>query len=59
MPEAAGPFAPAEPHIPLTEVAFLLGYAELSAFSRAFRQWTSMAPARYRKRHGRGPAQST
>ncbi len=44
----------AEPHIPLTEVAFLLGYSELSAFSRAFRQWTGMAPARYRRHHGRG-----
>ena len=42
-----------EPHIPLTEVAFLLGYSELSAFSRAFRQWTGIAPARYRRRHGR------
>ncbi|MDH3472886.1 MAG: AraC family transcriptional regulator [Rhodospirillales bacterium] len=41
----------AEPHIPLTEVAFLLGYSELSAFSRAFRQWTGMAPARYRRHH--------
>jgi AraC-like DNA-binding protein len=39
----------AEPHIPLTEVAFLLGYSELSAFSRAFRQWTGMAPAHYRR----------
>ncbi len=44
----------AEPHIPLTEIAFLLGYSELSAFSRAFRQWTGMAPARYRRHHGRG-----
>jgi AraC-like DNA-binding protein len=40
----------AEPHIALTEVAFLLGYSELSAFSRAFRQWTGMSPARYRRR---------
>jgi AraC-like DNA-binding protein len=39
----------AEPHIPLTEVAFLLGYSELSAFSRAFRHWTGMAPAHYRR----------
>lgn len=39
----------AEPHLPLTEVAFLLGYSELSAFSRAFRQWTGVAPARYRR----------
>jgi AraC-like DNA-binding protein len=39
----------AEPHIALTEVAFLLGYSELSAFSRAFRQWTGMSPVRYRR----------
>jgi AraC-like DNA-binding protein len=38
-----------QPHIPLTEVAFLLGYSELSAFSRAFRLWTGMAPARFRR----------
>ncbi|MGH6932437.1 MAG: AraC-like transcriptional regulator QhpR [Dongiaceae bacterium] len=38
-----------EPHIPLTEVAFLLGYSELSAFSRAFRQWTGMAPMHFRR----------
>ncbi|MFZ5789123.1 MAG: AraC-like transcriptional regulator QhpR [Pseudomonadota bacterium] len=44
----------AEPHIALTEVAFLLGYSELSAFSRAFRQWTGMAPARYRRQHALG-----
>jgi AraC-like DNA-binding protein len=43
----------AEPHIPLTEIAFLLGYSELSAFSRAFRQWTGMAPVHYRQRHGK------
>ncbi len=42
----------AEPHIPITEIAFLLGYSELSAFSRAFRQWTGMSPARYRRQHG-------
>ncbi len=59
MTKTAGPFAPAEPHIPRIEVAVRLDHSELSAFSRAFRQWTGMAPARYRKRHGRGPAQST
>jgi AraC-like DNA-binding protein len=47
----------AEPHIALTEVAFLLGYSELSAFSRAFRQWTGMSPVRYRRhRLDRGAA---
>lgn len=38
----------AQPHIPLTEIAALLGYCELSAFSRAFKRWTGMAPATYR-----------
>jgi AraC-like DNA-binding protein len=40
----------AQPHIALTEVAFLLGYSELSAFSRAFRQWTGVSPGCYRRR---------
>jgi AraC-like DNA-binding protein len=38
-------------NIPLTEIALLLGYSELSAFSRAFRNWTSMSPQRYRRTH--------
>ncbi len=36
--------------IPLTEVALRLGYSELSAFSRAFRQWTGESPQQYRKK---------
>ena len=40
-----------DPHMPLTEVALLLGYSELSAFSRAFRNWTGMSPQRYRRTH--------
>jgi AraC-like DNA-binding protein len=35
----------------LTEVAFLLGYSELSAFSRAFRRWTGQSPLGFRRRH--------
>jgi AraC-like DNA-binding protein len=34
----------------LTEIAFLLGYSELSAFDRAFRRWTGTTPAAYRRR---------
>jgi AraC-like DNA-binding protein len=30
--------------MPATEVALSLGYSELSAFSRAFRQWTGVSP---------------
>jgi AraC-like DNA-binding protein len=32
----------------LTEVAFLLGYSEVSAFNRAFKRWTGMTPLQYR-----------
>lgn len=33
-----------DPALTLTETAFLLGYSELSAFSRAFRRWTGETP---------------
>ena len=33
----------------LTEIAFLLGYSELSAFDRAFRRWTGSTPLAARR----------
>ncbi|WP_417564921.1 AraC family transcriptional regulator [Marinobacter sp.] len=35
----------------LGEIAFLLGFSELSAFSRAFKRWTGTSPAEYRATH--------
>jgi AraC-like DNA-binding protein len=32
----------------LTEIAFLLGYSEASAFNRAFKRWTGRTPLTYR-----------
>lgn len=39
-----------EGRISLSEVAFMLGYSEQSAFSRAFRQWTGLTPREYLRR---------
>jgi AraC-like DNA-binding protein len=36
--------------IPITEIAVSLGYAETSAFSRAFRRWSGAAPVERRRR---------
>lgn len=33
-----------------TQVAFLLGYSEVSAFNRAFKRWTGLTPMHYRRK---------
>ena len=38
--------------ISLTEIAFVLGYADLSSFSTAFRRWVGKTPTEYRDRAG-------
>jgi len=43
--------------IPITEIAASLGYAETSAFSRAFRRWSGATPAERRRRSQKGPGQ--
>jgi AraC-like DNA-binding protein len=41
------------PHLNLHEVAFQVGYKDVTAFHRAFRRWTGQSPAEYRaKRRG-------
>jgi AraC-like DNA-binding protein len=37
----------------LTEIAFLLGYSEGSAFTRAFKRWTGLTPLAYRHQSAR------
>ena len=41
-----------QPELSATEVAFLVGYADLSAFDRAFRRAAGMSPMQWRSRHG-------
>ena len=38
-----------DPEIELVEVAFLLGFSDQSAFSRAFKRWTGFSPSEARK----------
>ncbi|ALG74011.1 AraC family transcriptional regulator [Azospirillum thiophilum] len=35
-------------HVPIADIGALLGYSEVSAFSRAFRRWFGVSPARMR-----------
>jgi AraC-like DNA-binding protein len=39
-----------DPAHTLTEVAYLVGYSEVSAFNRAFKRWTGATPTDYRRR---------
>src|SRR5258708_17488730 len=41
---------------PIKEVSYLLGYHELSAFSRAFKKWTGQTPQQFRKSPAISPA---
>ena len=34
--------------LPISQIAWLLGYRELSAFTHAFRRWTGMTPRQWR-----------
>ena len=38
------------PHQSITDITFMLGFSQQSAFTRAFRRWTGIAPSEYRLR---------
>jgi AraC-like DNA-binding protein len=38
-----------EPHLSITDVAFLLGYSEPSVFVRSFKKWTGQTPGAFRQ----------
>lgn len=44
------------PRLSLAEIAYLLGFSNVSAFSRAFKAWSGKAPGQYRGQGGRGAA---
>jgi len=39
-----------EGRLSVTEIAFVLGFAETSTFSRAFRRWTGKSPRAFARR---------
>jgi AraC-like DNA-binding protein len=46
-----------QPGLALSDIAFLLGYQEQSAFNHAFKEWTGVNPGTWRlSASGRGPA---
>ena len=38
----------AERDLPVTEIAWLLGYREVSSFTHAFKRWSGMTPQQFR-----------
>ena len=47
------------PNMTVTQLAFLLGFSEVSAFSRAFRKWYGVPPSRFDERGTLGGAGSS
>lgn len=41
-----------ESNMSLTQLAGLLGYADLASFSKAFQRWFAMSPRQWREKHG-------
>lgn len=37
--------------VPISDIAFILGFSEQSGFNHAFRRWTGMSPKVYRQQH--------
>jgi AraC-like DNA-binding protein len=45
-----------EPQFRLTDIAEMLGYSDLSVFSRSFKRWFGISPQKWRAKEFRGNA---
>lgn len=43
-----------DPSLPVSRIAWLLGFQEASAFTTSFRRWTGVTPTQVRTQHGSG-----
>ncbi len=43
----------ADPELPISQIAWLLGYQDVGAFSHAFKRWTGKTPGQMRSKHTR------
>jgi AraC-like DNA-binding protein len=41
-----------DPQVPITEISYLLGFSDVSSFSRAFKRWTGISPLAAREQAG-------
>jgi AraC-like DNA-binding protein len=48
-----------DPRLQVSEIAYLLGFAEAASFNRAFRRWTGLTPSEYRAALGHRAAVDT
>jgi AraC-like DNA-binding protein len=47
-----------DPTISITQLTFMLDFADVSAFTRAFKRWSGMTPSEFRRRHVKEGASS-
>jgi AraC-like DNA-binding protein len=45
-----------DPHRTITDITFTLGYSQQSAFTRAFKRWTGVAPSAFRAKSAAAPS---